>query len=283
MAIRLENFRVRRLEDELAQLNRQAAALVAEIERLAEAETKPEHGPSVLAAMAETQAARNRLAKLEARIADTQRRRDEAAAPAREALRGELVAGVETASRKFATAAWTAQRALSDLSGARQALSNAGFDQELRQFPAPPAINGNAILAPNLLAAFEAALSPAPRPPALKRLLPAPRPRQVQTNSWGTLSPSPRREPPKQRARVDEAAAPGLVRVAVLRAGSLEYQGRRLTAGDVVAVPEDVAQNWMRNGAADLVDRPKAVAASPTPKTENPPPPPVAREEELPA
>ncbi len=247
-----------RLESDLAGLNAEGAGLAAEIDRLASLESQIEAGSLLMRAMADTQATRNRLRKLEIQIARTTERRDLVKAPARAERRARLVADYDKAASEFLTAARAAQAGFVAILAARDAVSAAGFNADHQSLPVPPGIAGQPLCASDLLDIFEAALKqlresrPGRSEQYAPPIIPFVRP-HVERMGAGpvtlshldqTIAPAPR------RALLRETAGDGEQLIHIMRNGVEHYRtSEQLLLGDVVAAPPPVAEGLMRNGA----------------------------------
>jgi hypothetical protein len=67
-----------------------------------------------------------------------------------------------------------------------------------------------------------------------------------------TAAPPPAPAPRKQRAPIHETAGPGQVLVHIIRNGYETPAGLATAIGDIIALPEDLAREVIKNGAADL-------------------------------
>jgi hypothetical protein len=236
---------VERIEAELAELNRQGAELAIQIEQLAAREDDLDDAGELVTASAQTRAARNRLRKLDAEIAATRDRLAAAKAAARAKLRDELLADFLPAARDFLAKARPAQEALGRVLAAREALRASGFDADCQALPMPPHINGSALLAPDLVEAFQAALDPNY---AYSRTHRAATPRRLATPA----RPAQARAPAIARALLRETARDGERLVEVLRAGVEHPRKGQLRVGDVIAMPSVDAEAFIRSGAGDF-------------------------------
>ena len=238
-----------RIERELAKLSDQGAALVAEIERLAALEDEPEEGDAVLHALGATRAARNRLAKIDGKIAEARGRLAIARNEARAKLLAELVAACSAAARDYLAEARNAQNKFARLVGTRDALRTAGFEREFLSQPVPPHVGNTALVAPDLLARFEEELNPTQRVPAAVE--PRGAPKAVATPS-PAVSPAHRAKPTR-RPPLRETAAEGQRLVTVIR-GLVDDEARGgVQCGDVIAMAADEAVIFVSNGAGDFV------------------------------
>jgi hypothetical protein len=238
--------------------------LASEIERLAALEDEPDNGSELLAAMGATRVARNRLKKLEAKIAETRERLAFAKDATRAKRRAQLQAVVIAEGREFLAKARATQQALFRVIAAREELQAAGFHREYASLPVLPAINGSALLAADLLSNFEASLQPAAANPVRPgSAAPAPRISGALSSPPGP-QPSPLRRPASDtgaalpvventRPLHREIAAEGEVLVRLVRPGLELSDGTPGMTGDVISVPEAQAREIMRNGAGDLV------------------------------
>jgi len=161
--------KVKRAEAALAKLNAEGAALADEIMSLQAREDDTEDPTEMASVMAETRAARNRLRKLDAKIADARQRLAIVTAERREALRVDLVAAFLPAALDFLARAQAAREAFSRLVASREAVLSAGFESDYRSLPIPPAIGNAPLLAVDLLSQFEDGLRPIQRPHADRR------------------------------------------------------------------------------------------------------------------
>jgi hypothetical protein len=264
--IRLKPDTVENAERELVKLLDQGAALAAEIEALAMREDELDDVGELITAQATTRAARNRLRKLDAKIKEAREHLAQAKATARAKLRAELLAQFGPEARAFLVKARALQEALERVVAAREALRSAGFATDYAILPVPPAINGTALPAPDLMAAFEAGLErltqePASLPSSGRRAPPL-KPATVDpTRERSGLDRARTPVRPEVRAPIREIAAEGQVRVTVLRNG-VELAGRQLRVGDVVAMAPTEAEIMIRGGAVDRVGDPANVIAA---------------------
>jgi len=156
--------KVKRAEAALAKLNAEGAAVADEIMSLQAREDDIEDPAEMASMMAATRAARNRLRKLDAKIADARQRLATVTAERREALRVDLVAAFMPAALDFLARAQAARGAFSRLMASREAILSAGFESDYRSLPIPPAIGNAPLLAVDLLSQFEDGLRPVQRP-----------------------------------------------------------------------------------------------------------------------
>jgi hypothetical protein len=262
-----------RIEEELARANATGAALTDEIERLSAMEGEIEGAGELMRAMAETQAARNRLRKLGIHIDQLTARRDAAKAPARSALRAELFAEYDKAASEFLAAGRAAQLAFDRTTRARLAFDPA-FAGDALALPVPPGINQAPLCAGDLLDIFQADLKrareggPPPRSNVdaslwapRKRALPVHRPNPpIQAPRAGSQAPSPAAGSVRQPLR--ETANEGEHLVEIVRGGVEHVRtGEQLHHGDIVSVPPKVMRALELNGAAFGI-KPEDVAAT---------------------
>jgi hypothetical protein len=244
------------IEAELASLNAQGAATCGEIEELEARENEIEDPEALAAAIVATKAARNRLRRIEAQIADARDRMAIAQDKVRAKLRAELLAAYTPAARDFLAKARAAQEASARLIAAREALQEAGFSSDYRSAPLPPVVGGAALLATDLLNRFEESLNPAPRlsiAPKPRESRPSqPAPTRLPNPAEGSFAvPAPVARRQVKRAPLREASAPGERLFAVARDGVEHARKGRLIAGDVISLTPEEAESLMRAGAGD--------------------------------
>jgi len=264
------------LERELASLNLQGAAKVAEIERLDLQKDELEDAVELVAAMGAFEAQRNQLKKIDARIAETRDRLSAAKDAARARLCHELLTKIPALGRAVIVKAAATQAAIGEFIAARDALRAAGFVSECAGIPIPPNINGAGVLAPDLLSVFEAALTPAKANRVRAGGAESPvgatviaEPSAAQADPYAapggrriTLGAEPSMETAPPRALRRESAKDGEVLVEVMRSGLELSDGVQGVRGDVVSVPPATAHALMLNGAADLYAPPAAQDAA---------------------
>lgn len=256
-AFNLKGDRIAILEAELRKLNAQASSLVVDIQQLEARERDAESGAEIGAAMNDRLAAQNRLRKLDARIADVREQLAAATAVARNKLCDELVADIPVAARDFLVKARAAQKALVRVFAARDAILAAGFRREHDACPVPPAINGAALLNPDLLDAFEVAISgqraqrlQPVEPSAPQRVKPPP----PLTTTQGAVNLAYEEPPgPPRRALHRETASEGESLFAIFRPGVELARKGQLLNGDVISLTEDEALPLLRAGAGDYI------------------------------
>lgn len=254
---------VERLESELAALTDEAGALAKKIESLTVREGEVEDAGEMIRALADSRAAQNKLRRLDGEIADCREKLATARDAMRAKLRAELLANFTAAAGDFITKARAAQEATSRAIAAREAFQDAGFDTDYRTAPFLPSVNGAALLAPDLLDNFEAALNPARAAPVAKLKAvaaprPAPPPVLGRINGQGAVRLDERSAPPPPKRAVHaDSAIDGEVLVIVLRDGVEHPTKGALIVGDVVSFPRDQATEMARNGAIDFAPVPE--------------------------
>jgi hypothetical protein len=250
---------VEKLERAIDELQRRHDAAITELDRL------PERRKALL--LADDQPG---LAKLRGDHLRLEDERDGAAAAlehirsqlviardkAREARWGTHAAAYDRALAGYMPAARTALEKFIALAAARDAAIKDGFGTELQTRRAPPNVNGNPLLAPDLLDAFEQELErvlrapPKVIAPLTSKPAPATSPKPERTDTQtGAPDQAPVRK--KRDARRDEPKV-GDVLVEILRSG-VEIGEFQFAVGDRVSLSPEVAERLVRAGAADFV------------------------------
>ncbi|MDE2597011.1 MAG: hypothetical protein KGL44_09050 [Sphingomonadales bacterium] len=203
----------------------------------------------------------------------------------------------ELATRRFAIAAIAdIARPLGHIAGdlaeaiaARKAVFDAGFVKEHASLPEPPYIGASVVLADDLIDIFAGKIDP-----MAKRLATPPQPMQQSTEAHraaiARLTPPTPAVPPQPegfwteggsfpvqqlravRPPLDEPAAPGTRRFAVVRSGA-DLPGRgQIQIGDIIALSFAEAEPLLRAGAIDTIQEDagsSVVALAELPKVED--------------
>lgn len=188
----------------------------------------------------------------------------EARAASKRALLAELRTAHDEAVAVYLNAAYRALKAFDAIVEVRSDAISKGFAGAMAAIEMPPNLNGNAVLARDLLDAFaQKPSAPERRPKGTARNIVPLIPRMTDSQGPVRLGvlPVQRRT---RRAPIREAADEGAVSLVVLKPG-IDLPGRAtLAIGDEITLPKDEANNLLRSGAVDVVTRaPEPITAAP--------------------
>lgn len=259
------------LQGDLETLNAEGAGLIADVETHERVIETAEAEGEILTAMGKVKAARNRLAKLDKKIAETRERLAVAQDAERARELAMLRADFFRAGQDFLTAATACREAADRATAARVALGDAGFHVQQTHLPPIPSVGPAPLLAIDLLDMFRENMDlaqngpQAPAKPAAPRLAPV--------ESAPVQHPTPARAAPPAKKRVAtraphrEEPRDGECLMVMMRAG-IEYGRSDLgqsMPGDIVSADATTAKGWLLSGAADFH---KADDLFPTPPEE---------------
>lgn len=261
---------------ELAKLRAAGAAALAEVEESEAKLATCEVEKDVLAAIARSTAARNRLRAIEAKIDAATTRLDLAVAAERQALWEQLRGQYAASVKAYAAAAKKLFPLAKAMMDAREHLCD-NFGHDHNAMPTPPVLGETLLVAVDLLESFEqnvaaaVAVRPqservAPSAPAnatdalapvaprrvIGRLYPPPPSASAPSSQSSASQPANHAAPPR-RAPLRETPAEG-ERLFMLHRGLLEHPRKgALQAGDAVALRLDEGAPLIAKGAGDWV------------------------------
>lgn len=246
------------LQGGLEALNAEGAALTAEIEERESIIETAEAEAEILTAMGKVKAARNRLAKLDKKIAETRERLAVAQDAERARELAVLRAAFFRAGQDFLSAATACREAADRATAARVALGDAGFHIQQTHLPPIPSVGPAPLLAIDLIDMFREGLDlaqngpQAPAKPAAPRLAPIER-APVRHPAPARAAP-PAKKLVATRAPHREEPRDGERLMVMMRAG-IEYGRTGLgqsMPGDIVSADAATAKGWLLSGAADF-------------------------------